>query len=80
MSLAKGLFPRNADVLEEVLVIAFGDLVKRTALTEARDPASDSAAAAADPAAGACLARAANGPGGAERLVKGQDGLKRAPG
>jgi len=80
MSLAKSLFSGDADVLEEVLVIAFGDLVKRAALAEARDPAGDRAAAAADPADGACLARAANGPGGAERLVKGQDGHKRAPG
>jgi hypothetical protein len=38
--LTKCLFPRNTDVLEEVMVIAFGDLIKRarhpTGLTIAR--------------------------------------------
>ena len=36
--LTKYLFPRNTDVLEEVMVIAFGDLIKRGALARARHP------------------------------------------
>src|SRR5262249_21182765 len=50
ISLAKSLFPRDADILQEVIVGAFSDLTQRAPLARARDPAGDRAAAA-DPAA-----------------------------
>src|SRR5215469_13658572 len=39
--LTKCLFPRNTDILEEVMVVAFGDLIKRATLARALHPTLD---------------------------------------
>src|SRR5215469_7261283 len=42
--LTKCLFSRNTDILEEVMVVAFGDLIKRAALARALHPTLDGCA------------------------------------
>src|SRR6516164_1145078 len=74
---AKSLCPRDAHILQEVIVGAFGDLTQRAPLARARDPAGESVAPWPDPAGGGILATVGNGRGGAERPAKGQDGHNR---
>src|SRR6516164_6955511 len=74
---AKSLCPRDADILQEVIVGAFGDLTQRAPLARARDPADDRVAPAPDQARRAILATVRNGPGSAERPAKGYDGHNR---
>src|SRR4029077_318429 len=69
--------PRDADILQEVIVGAFGDLTQRAPLARTRDPAGDRVAPAPDQARRAILATVGNGPAGAERPAKGQDSHNR---
>jgi hypothetical protein len=59
--LAKRFFLRDADVLQEMKVVAFGDLAQCAALARTGDPAGDRAAAARDPGGGDAVSAAVNG-------------------
>src|SRR6202040_606991 len=59
--LTKCFFLRDTDVLQEMKVVALGDLAQCVALARTRDPAGDRAAAARDPAGGGAVAAVVNG-------------------